>query len=219
MDKLAITIILILMPGIIATIISEKLTHHSKWDSFKFSLYSLVLGILSYSILQVTYYVKDLITYLITSKISWTNLNIWNCALDNNIPILPLEIILASIVSLLVGFLVTWAINSQKLNKIATKMKISFKYGDNNLYSYYLNNLDLDWVYVRDLERNLTFQGRILSFSENDTIQEIVLDNVTVFQYEDSKELYSVPTLYFSRELGKIIIEEIPKENLGEENE
>ena len=110
-------------------------------------------------------------------------------------------------------------INYKVFNKLAQKINVSSKYGDENLYSYYLNAKEIDWVYVRDIENNLTYQGRIESYAENDHMQEMVLYDVTVFRYQDSVQLYSVPTIYLNKEMGKFIIEAIPKELLGEEND
>ena len=45
-----------------------------------------------------------------------------------------------------------------------------------------------------------------------------MLSEVTVYNYDDSVELYSVPTTYLSREHGKITLEAIPKEFLGDDN-
>ena len=47
-------------------------------------------------------------------------------------------------------------------------------------------------------------------------MQEIVLSEVTVYRYEDSAELYSVPTIYLNKKLGQFIIEAIPENLLGE---
>jgi hypothetical protein len=49
-------------------------------------------------------------------------------------------------------------------------------------------------------------------------MQELVLADVTVYRYEDSSELYSVPSIYLCKELGKFIIESIPNELLREDN-
>ena len=56
-------------------------------------------------------------------------------------------------------------------------------------------------------------------YSENEHIQEIVLSEVTVFNYEDSEELYFIPTIYLTKPIGKFIIEAIPSESLGASNE
>lgn len=75
------------------------------------------------------------------------------------------------------------------INLFGKWIKLTNKYGDENLYSYFLNAKDVDEVYVRDIN-NLTYHGLIDSYSENDEIKEIVLVDVVVYDYETSKELY-----------------------------
>ena len=75
----------------------------------------------------------------------------------------------------------------------------------------------MDWIYIRDIEANITYQGKVISYSENEKIQEIVLAKVTLFKYEDSEKLYSVPSIYITKEMGKSIIEAIPPDYLGDE--
>lgn len=108
-----------------------------------------------------------------------------------------------------VAFISSLLVNHKIFHKLASKIGVSRKYGDENLFTFYLNSKELHWVYVRDFERKLTYQGRIFSFSENDTCHEIVLADVTVFGYEDSEEYYSVPTLYLCRARGSLVIEQI----------
>lgn len=58
----------------------------------------------------------------------------------------------------------------------------------------------------------------VVLYSENDHMQELVLSDVTVFRYEDSAELYSVPKLYICKEMGSFVIEAIPPNLLGANN-
>jgi hypothetical protein len=215
LNQLVVTLIFILIPGIVAAIISDKLTHHSRWDSFKFSLYSLTLGVGCYVLLQVITYLFDILSGFSIESISWTNLQIWNSAL-NGADIAAWEICVATLLSLPVAFFASWLIHFKFFNKIAHKLRVSNKFGEENLYSYYLNAQEIDWVYVRDIENNLTYQGRVVSHSENDNAQEIVLSEVSVFRYEDSEFLYNVPTIYLSRGVGKLVIEATPNEFLKE---
>ena len=69
------------------------------------------------------------------------------------------------------------------------------------------------------IENNLAYQGRVESYEECDYMQELVMYDVAVFRYEDSVQLYSVPTVYLTKEMGRFIIEAIPKELLGEAND
>lgn len=223
MNQLVISIAIILIPGIICVIICDKLTVHSKWLSFKFIVYSFILGVLNYTFLQLIYYMIDFFNginnYAINfSSIDWTNLEIWGCIVSEK-PVFPVsEIIYTSILAIPMAFFITTCINYKIFNVIAKKINVSHKYGDENLFSYYLNTKEIDWIYVRDPEIDLTYQGRIVSYSENEHIQEMVLSEVTVYRYSDSVELYSLPTIYISKEIGRFIIEQIPKENLGEIN-
>jgi len=118
-------------------------------------------------------------------------------------------------VALLVSGLVTYKV----LYTFAQWIGVTSKYGDENLYSKYLNTAEIDWIYIRDPVANLTYQGKVVSFSENDSIQELVLSDVTVFRYEDSEMLYSVPKIYLAKEAGKFIIEAIPEELLGDRDD
>ena len=141
MNQLAVAIVAIFFPGILATIIADKLAVHSKWDSFKFSLYSLVLGILSYIFFQLILISYNLIMHIFSysKDIKLYILSVWNIAFQQK-PIIKLwEIGGATLFSIFVGSLASYIINYKILNKIGQKIRITTKYGDENLYSLYLN--------------------------------------------------------------------------------
>lgn len=230
MSELLVSIIVILIPGIAATIISDKLTTHSKWDSFKFGLYSLMLGVFTYVVLQSVVFIWNVVSAISFKEFScnnltifrtfdWYTLKIWGSTLNGGKGIDAWEICAAFVLSAPVALFAAWLINFKVFNAVARKLKISNKYGDENLFSYYLNAKEIDWIYVRDPDKGHTYQGRIVSFAENEKTQELVLSEVTVFNYEDSALLYTVPTIYLSREYGKISIEAIPTEFLGGNND
>lgn len=218
MNQLVVTLIVILLPGIIANVICDKIVVHSKWTSFKFSLYALVLGVFSYVSLQLIQYGIDFVRDLSLDVTNWSHLQVWDMAANVTATIPAKEVVFASLLSLPVSFLAAFAINRKVFFRIGAIFKVTSKYGDENLFSYYLNAQEIDWIYVRDIEANLTYQGRIVSYSENEQIQEVVLSDVTVFRYQDSEEMYSVPTIYISKDIGKFRIEAIPHQFLGEEN-
>jgi len=224
MTQLAVVIIVVLLPGILATSIADKLTAHSKWDSFKFPLYALVLGVLTYSLLQLLVYGWDLLVFAWgalnfrrSSVVDWAPLAIWRIARNGNSTVPSWEIVTAVFLSVPVSFIVAACVQHKVVTRIGNLMKVTSKYGDENLYSYFLNAKENDWIYVRDQENSLTYEGRIVACSENEHVHEIVLRDVTVYRYEDSARLYSVPTAYLSREIGKLVIETIPKDRFAEE--
>lgn len=87
MSQLLIVVIVVLLPGILATSIADKLTIHSPWDSFKYPLYALVLGVLTYSLLQILIYGWDVVVYVWNAGSlrrgrvpGWTTPAVWNIA-------------------------------------------------------------------------------------------------------------------------------------------
>jgi len=194
-SALALKLILILIPGGLATLILEKLTTYLKWEAFKFIINSILLG-------GSSYLLSDLVFYSFYSK---DIQNFWITFTSNNIPFW--EIIRATGMAIIIGFLAAWMENYKIITRIARKCKIADKYGEENLYSYFLNSKEVTEVYVRDIANNLTFHGTIDSFSENEQISEITLRNVKVYRYTDSAFLYDMPKVFLSRAKNSIFIE------------
>ena len=211
-----------MFPGIIAAVICDKIiVHQPKWNHFKFGIYSFVLGVTCYISLQGFGFILDLIytKYFCLKNIHWSHLKVWNFISDGNTNLKVLEVFQATTLAIPIAYFASWVVNYKLFNKISQKLRISNKYGDENLFSFYLNAKEVDWVYVRDIGNDLTYQGQVVSYSENENIQEIVLSNVTVYSYKNSDEYYSVPSLYLCKNMGSFIIETIPPELLEAENE
>ncbi len=194
-SALALKLILILIPGGLATLILEKLTTYLKWEPFKFILNSILLGGLSYL-------TSDLLFYYFYSE----DINLfWKTFTSNDVPFW--EIIRATFVSVFIGFFAAWIENVKLISRFARKLKIADKYGEENLYSYFLNSKEISEVYVRDIVNDLTFHGLIDSFSENEQISEITLRDVKIYRYSDSSFLYEMPKVFLSRPKNAIFIE------------
>jgi hypothetical protein len=222
MNELAVAIAIILFPGLIAAVIADRITFHTRrWGSFKIGMYSFILGTSCYVSLQIIYYSFNLLSSLLNNSwpVEFIHLKVWSFLKDHNTKPHLLETGWATLLSFPVALLASFSVNYKIFNKIARILRVSTKYGDENLFSYYLNSEDLDWVYVRDIENGLTYQGRIDSYSENANMQELVMYDVTIFSYEESDELYSIPSIYLSKSLGHFIIESIPKDLLEEYDE
>jgi len=220
MDELFVVFVVILLPGIFAVLITDLITVHSKWGAFEIGLYSLILGISAYALLQLVYWLVDLIIFIfISGSLNWSQLKIWEVALNKGKGLQGSEVVWATFLTVPVALAASWLVNYKIINKITQYLKLTNKFGDENLYSYYLNAKEIDWVYVREREANLTYQGRIMALSENENMQELVLIEVSVFRYEDSEHLYDVPSLYLSRSLGSLTIEAIPLDLLKEKND
>ncbi len=208
-SELTIKLIILLVPGALATTIYKRLTiRHKEQSDFMFVIISIMFGMFSYLTLQ-------LISYLITflqnicsknSKVYESIETFANLANSNSIPYS--EVILASIISIFLGFIISRIDHSKVINKVARTLNVSNKYGDENLYSYFLNSPDINWVYIRDIDNSLTYLGLIESFSEAQEHKEIVLGQVTVYNYPDSEKLYEIERIYLVYPKDKLIIEQ-----------
>lgn len=212
MNELAIAVGVVLFPGLVAAVICDKITVHSpRWDWFKYSIYSFVFGMSCYLLLQaLIYFWNGTVGCALQRPVTSPTLVVWALATTQRRAVAASEVLWATALSPLVAALAALAVNRKLINKTAQAIGLSSKYGDENLFSFFLNAQELDWVYVRDISNKLTYQGRVVSFSEADDMQEVVLSEVTLFDYETSDELYSVPLLYLSKPRGTFIIEAVP---------
>lgn len=202
-SELTLKLVLLLIPGAIASLIVEQLTIHKDWNSFRFIMSSIVLGCLSYLLLQLIYWFPCI-------EIEDKTLQFWITLADSD-SIPYTEILYASCASIIIGLVITLSIQQKWIFKIARKLKVSFKYGDECLYYYFLNTKDLSEVYVRDFEQDLTFHGFVQAFSESEFERELVLVNVDVYTLSNSNFLYSSPAIFISKEKNNNWQIEIPK--------
>ena len=170
-----------------------------------FIIISIILGMISYLILQLSELSCNF--FFPCHQIFDSELKTFkNLSNSNEIPYS--DVIGASIFSIILGFLATKIDSSKIINKIARRLKISFKYGDENLYTYFLNSPETEWVYVRDITNSLTYLGSVKAFSETSEFKEIVLEQVIVYSYPNSEELYDLERIYLCLPKERIIIEQ-----------
>ena len=211
MSELTIKLIIILIPGAIATLIFGKLILHKDWSSFRFVLYSILFGVVSYILLQL--FINGLNLF---KENKFSELTVWSNLSDaSSIPYK--EVGFASISSIIIAFLASMVENRKVINRTAQFFGISGKYGDENLYSNFLSSKEIEFVYLRDIKNQLTYHGWVKSFSENDNISEIRLGEVAVYNYSDSQLLYEVDEVYLSLNKQEIIIELANFEEHGQE--
>lgn len=206
LGDLAFRLILILFPGVIATILYKKLVLKKKWESIDYGLNTLIFGILSYLILQIIYNVGD-----------DSDLLIWSRLQDNNA--LPHEeIIYASLLSILVGIGSSVVINHKWINRIATYFKITEKYGEDSLFYNFLVGHDVSEVHVKDPDLNIIYVGYLKFYSEDEFNREIVMIDVDLYEYESAKLINSLDKVYISRNRSSKLIIEIPNKIQNEKD-
>jgi len=210
MNQLVISLIVLLIPGLIAAFVYDSITEHEKWNNFDFSVAAVLFGWFSYLPLYILNLLFDTVfaSYInFRFEIFETLLKLLNNGhMDSSIYI---DIVTASLFAFLIAFLAAACVNYKILTKFAQRLKISNKYGDENLFYYYLNNKNIDWIYVRDFPKNMTYIGRLNTFSENNGIQELAMFDVEVYGSEDAKSYGHIDTIYLCGKSGDFTIETI----------
>jgi hypothetical protein len=84
MNELGVAIAVVLFPGLVASVICDKITVHApRWNGFKYSIYSFLFGVLSYALLQlVVSSLAWLQTQLCGSGPQDTILKVWSIVKD-----------------------------------------------------------------------------------------------------------------------------------------
>ncbi|MGN2242459.1 hypothetical protein ACFWZU_02995 [Frateuria sp. GZRR33] len=207
MSQLAVLIGLISFPGLIATIVCDKLlVHAERWNTFKYTVYTFVFGVSSYVLLQGIVWIVSAFDRHMPFLQPRVSLQLWGTLISGR-DLSFTEVAWATGLSPAVALFATTCVNKKVLHRLAQSVGISSKYGDENLFSYFLNSPDVYWVYVRDKTTGQTYRGLVRSFSETKELQEVVLTNVTVYNYEDSSVLYELDAIYLSKPLGTFVIE------------
>ena len=195
-SELTLKLTILLIPGAVASIIFEKLTIHKKWNSFQFIANSILFGGISYLTAQLAF---NIFQHDSSFDSFWLNLPSKE---------IPFEAITkAIIISVLIGFICAGLDNYKFINRIGKFLKLTRKYGDENLYSYFLNASNVTEIYFRDIPKKITYHGMIDSYSETNEFKEIVLRDVKVYEYETSHLMYELDKVYLSRPKDDIIIE------------
>lgn len=199
LGDLAFRLILILFPGIIATLLYRRLIIKKKWESIDIGLNTLLFGILSYLILQLI--------YLVLKK---GELIIWQRLQDDQ-AVPYLEILWASLTSIISTGIFAAIVNKKWINIFANWAGISNKYGEDNLFYIYLSDKNLSEVHVKDPTNNLIYTGYVRYYSEEEGVREIVLEDVDLYEYNTAEHVNSLKSVYISRPKADNLIIEVPK--------
>ncbi len=206
--ELSWRLILLFLPGIICTLTIDLLTIHGRWSPFDFLLRAFVFGIVTYLLLQLILFVPSGIGNLCSREpINLTYMSIWQSLAKQETAVDFREIAGSSLLSLIVGLLVSKIMNDKLIIKIGRKLKITTKFGDDDVWSYFLSGDDVHWVWIRRPQQNIVYEGWVQSFSESEKTREIVLRDVKVYTNNDSSFLYEVPAAYLSGEPNSLQIE------------
>ncbi len=189
--EFGLRLILLFLPGIICASLVDALTTHPPRTQFRFALRALILGVASYGILAL---------FL-------PNLSFFAALSDLEVVPSLVEAGYASIVALGLAVLLTYIANYKIHFKIAHKLRLTKRFGDQDVWSYLFNSPDIEWITVRDHKRNLVCDGRVRFFSEDSKDAELYLQDAKVYDNASGQFLYDVAGMYISLERTDMTIE------------
>src|SRR5690606_6790552 len=178
-SELTLKLIIILLPGIIASICFEKITIHKNWTPFKFVYNSVLFGALSYISSNITFLLINFLTcsnFIFVKETLGQFEDFWE---NLSTKYIHFRIVIwASLHSVVIALIGSSLDHKKFFNNISKSLGISNKYGDESLYYYFLNSGDIEEVYIRDDKNGLTYHGLINAYSETDSCIEILLNDV-----------------------------------------
>jgi len=197
-SSLTVKLIIILIPGIVAYFIYKRLTSRSnKRSDLMFISVTIFLGALSYLGLQTLSTIVCFIRNLCNdSEEEYKSLETFKSI--SNTEISYFEVFFASFISIFIAAILAKMDTKNFINRAGIYLKITKKETDETLFVTYVSKKEIDVVYIRDSKNNLTYFGKIFSFSEKESVKQIVLEDVTVYLYNQGTELYKTPSIYLT---------------------
>lgn len=208
MNELTIVLVAILFPGVLLTVIYDNYTEHKPWDSFKYVLYSIISGVITYSILQGLVFTSQLIYNIEGFKnTDWHILSVWGILEPGNKEkISAFEVIAAGIIAIPLGLISVRLSQGNAIHNFLIKHKITNKYGDTSVFIKSIEITQSEYIKLIVLDENLTFHGVAYLYHDNGTNLEITLTDVIAYETTTTTELFRANVLYISKPFGSLLL-------------
>jgi len=169
------------------------ITTHQKYTIFEFDIYSAVLGIGTFIIMELFCSLYWFILGIFSKSISTEfglNLKIWDNLLNGQSTLNKNEIFISYLLAIPIGFFWGFIISKKIIIRIFQKLKLTKRYGDDDVWSFYLNSPSTEWIYLHHKKSNLTYFGRIRAYSDSTEKREILIEDVIVYESDTWTEKY-----------------------------
>lgn len=208
-------LMLLFLPGIICAYIVNELTAQRNRAPFVFTVQSFVFALISYFSFWVLVHALSL----------WkpelkTSLHFLSALSDPQKSFSLGEIVKVSVWAVLIGLAFAWAEQNKFLNRCARRACITKKFGEKDVWGYFFNSPEIEWVTVRDHTNDLIYDGWVQAFSDDSEGAEILLRDVSVYRNSTRESLYQVGALYLAKNRENISIEcrTIPVSDIVKQN-
>jgi hypothetical protein len=192
--------ILLMLPGIVSIRFYRKLRgkcSKKDWEDFADII---IFSILSYMSLAFIKAIFPEMKFIDISIESFYN---------DNIAISWTTVFCALLAGIVLAYIASYFYKKKTINKIGKNLGVTNRYGDEDVWDYFHNMDNYEWVVVRDHKQKLYYYCWIKTFSETNEKRELLLSDVSVYN-EEGEYCYDVEAMYISRDEFDLTIE-IPK--------
>jgi hypothetical protein len=209
-SDLALRVLLLFFPGVVAGLIVDALTNHRQRTPFVFATNAFVLGIVSYLMLA---FLRSLWNWIIPGFFRGQrapDLIFFQALTDEKVTLGWVEITLAVGVASVVALILSAVINHKWLHRIARRAYVSRRSGELDTWSLLFNSGEIGWINIRDFSRDLVYEGWVDAFSDTSEAPEVLLRDVGVYRNMSGELLYRTPRAYVKLRPDDVVIEYPP---------
>lgn len=87
-----------------------------------------------------------------------------------------LQLVILIVIDLILGVVSAISFNNKWLYKFGKKFKITNHFGEEDVWSYFNNSNETEWIYVRNKANGLTYYGNIKLFSDSNEKENCCLE-------------------------------------------
>ena len=194
-------LLLIFFPGIICAYLVDLFTQHPQRTQFQFLINSFLLGISSYLV-----YAAVVAFFSETTTLAESNLiKVISGSKGDTISVAETIKVCVAAFGLAIVLII---FSTYKLHfKLFQILRITTKFGEPDVWAYFMNSKSNPWATVRDLENGLVYDGWIEAFSDTSKDAELLMRDVDVYDNDSDGYLYHVDAQYLSMDQSMISIE------------
>ncbi|MGY4028443.1 hypothetical protein ACW5WQ_21275 [Aeromonas rivuli] len=207
MNELTIMLVAILFPGVLLTVIYDNYTEHKPWDAFRYMLYSIISGIITYSFLQGLIFSGQFL-YNVEGfrNTDWHILSVWGILQpENKEKINAIEVVVAGLIAVALGLLSVRISQGNAIHNFLIKYKVTNKYGDSSVFVKSIEITQSEYIRVIVLDEDLTFHGVAYLYHDNGSNLEITLTDVIAYETSTANEVFRANVLYISKPFGNLL--------------
>lgn len=205
-SELTLRVLILFFPGVVCALLTDSLTVHRPRTTPMFIVNAFVLGIACYLLLYIVVAVVNVSCSLAGVPFQ-VNVLFFDALVGDDKQLNWLEIFIATLLSIPLGFALSGILNKKWINRIAQQLGVTNRFGDLDVWDYMLNTPELVWVTVRDNKNDLAYMGWVRAFSDTVDNPELLLMDVDVYSNSTGEKLYRVEGLYLARKREEITVE------------